>query len=89
MSSTETQELSARVPQALADKVDQLALRIDRPRAWIIERALSAWVQQEERMHEQTLDALADVEAGFVVDHEEVRAWAESLGTDGPRSVPR
>ncbi|MBZ9993214.1 hypothetical protein [Mesorhizobium sp. BH1-1-4] len=40
---------------------------------------------EEERL---TRDALADVDAGHVVDHEAVLAWAESLGKDCPVSAP-
>jgi predicted transcriptional regulator len=35
--------------------------------------------KDEERL---TRDALADVDAGRVVDHEAVLAWAQSLGAD-------
>jgi len=35
-----------------------------------------------------TQEALADVEAGRVVDHHAVQAWAKSLGTDMPLPVP-
>lgn len=41
--------------------------------------------KEQERL---TREALADVNAGRVVDHEAVRAWAESLGTDCPVSTP-
>jgi len=34
-----------------------------------------------------TKEALADVEAGRVVDHEVVQAWADSLETDHPLSI--
>lgn len=38
------------------------------------------WISNdEERL---TRDALADVDAGRVVDHEAVLVWAESLGAD-------
>jgi len=40
-------------------------------------------VDKEER-HKTTLEGLADVDAGRVIDHETVRAWADSL----PRSQP-
>ena len=36
-----------------------------------------------------TQEALADVEAGRVIDHLAVQAWADSLSTDQPLSVPR
>lgn len=32
--------------------------------------------------------ALADVDAGRVVDHQAVRAWVDSLSTDTPLPVP-
>ncbi len=35
-----------------------------------------------------TREAMADVDAGRVIDHEAVLAWAESLGSECPLSVP-
>lgn len=74
-----TRVLTAHVPLALAEKVDAAAERLDRPRAWIVKQALAAWFDEEERRHFQTLEALADIKAGRTVDHEAVKAWAESL----------
>jgi len=31
-----------------------------------------------------TLEALADVDAGNVIDHQAIQAWADSLDTDSP-----
>lgn len=36
-----------------------------------------------------TREAMADVDAGRVVDHRAVLAWAESLGTGFPLPPPR
>ncbi len=36
----------------------------------------------------QTMEALADVDAGRTTDHQVVQAWAESLSTDTPLPVP-
>jgi len=36
-----------------------------------------------------TLEALADVDAGRVVDHEAVEKWAESLSIKNPLLLPR
>ena len=36
---------------------------------------------------ELTKEALADVEAGRVVDHEAVQSWADSLNTDHPLNI--
>jgi len=84
-----TRVLTAHVPLALAQKVDRLAERLERPRGWIVKQALGAWIDQEEERHRLTLEALADVDAGRVIDHQSVQAWAESLGTRKPRAVPR
>ena len=78
---TKTKVLTAHVPLPLARKVDELAARLERPRGWIVKQALSAWVEQEE--------ALADVDAGQIIDHQAVQAWADSLGGDDPLPVPR
>ena len=85
----DTKVITAHVPLPLAEKVDQLAARLERPRGWIVKQALSAWVDMEEERRRLTLEALADVDAGRVIDHQAVQAWAESLGTDKPMPVPR
>ena len=68
-----TKVLTAHVPLPLAEKVDQLAARLERSRGWIIKQALSAWVEQEEERRRLTLEALADVDAGHVIDHQAVQ----------------
>ena len=35
-----------------------------------------------------TDEILADVDAGRVIDHQAVQAWADSLSTDTPLPVP-
>ncbi len=84
-----TRVLTAHVPVPLAEKVDQLATRLERSRGWIVRQALSAWVEQENERHRLTLEALADVDVGHVIDHQSVQAWADSLETDNPLPVPR
>jgi predicted transcriptional regulator len=84
----ESKVVTAHVPLELAAKVDAIAARRDRSRGWIMKQALTEWVTQEERRYQLTLEALADVDAGKAVDHEEVEKWAESLDTDEPVSLP-
>lgn len=85
----ETKVLTAHIPLPLADKVDQMAARLDRSRGWIMKQALSAWLSQEEERERLTHEALADVDAGEVIDHAAIQAWAESLDTDTPLPAPR
>ncbi len=84
-----TKVLTAHVPLPLAEKIDQMAARLERSRGWVVKQALSAWIEQEEERSRLTLEALADVDAGRVIDHQAVQAWAESLETDKPRKPPR
>jgi len=89
MKQTETRVLTAHVPRPLAEKVDQMAERLDRSRGWIIKQALAAWIAQEEERDRLTHEALADVDAGRVIDHQSVQRWADSLETDQPLPMPR
>ena len=84
-----TKVLTTHVPLPLADKVDQMAARLDRSRGWIVKQALAAWVDLEEERHRLTLEALADVDAGAVIDQAQVQAWADSLLSGAPLPVPR
>ncbi len=83
-----TKVLTAHVPIPLVDKVDQIAARMERSRGWIMKQALSAWVDQEETRRHMTLEAMADVDADQVIDHQAVQAWADSLASDQSLPVP-
>jgi len=88
MAQTGTKVLTAHVPLLLADKVDRFATQLDRSRGWIVKQALAAWIDQEEERGRLTREALADVDAGRVIDHQAVQAWADSLGTAEPLPAP-
>lgn len=42
-----------------------------------------------ERRRRLTLEGLADVDAGRLIDDEAMRAWADSLGTDHELPLPQ
>lgn len=65
----ETRVVTAHIPIDLAKKVDLLAARMERPKGWIVKQALTAWVDLEARRHQLTLEGLADVDAGRLVEH--------------------
>lgn len=89
MAQAKTKVLTAHVPITMAEKVDQVASRLERSRGWIMKQALSAWLDQEEERSRLTREALADVDSGHLIDHQTVQAWADSLDTDNPMDVPR
>ena len=84
-----TKVLTAHVPLLLAERVDQLAARMDRSRGWIVKQALTAWVDREEERRRMTLEALDDVDAGRVIDTSAVLAWAAGLDLDNPLPLAR
>lgn len=76
----QTRVLTAHVPLRLAKQIDLAAARLERPRGWIVQKALIDWIAREEVHRRMTLEALADVDAGRVVGDKAVRAWAAGLG---------
>ena len=77
---TDTKVLTAHVPLSLAEKVDEMAVRLERSRGWIVKQALTNWIELQEERHRLTLEALADVDAGNVVDHQVIEDWMRDLG---------
>jgi predicted transcriptional regulator len=83
-----TRVITAHIPLGLAEKVEAMAARLERSRGWVVKQALAAWVDQEEERHRMTLQALDDVDAGRVIDHQAIQEWADSLSTIKPLSPP-
>lgn len=76
-----TKVFTTHVSLQLADKVDQIAARMDR------QTGFECMISQEEERRRLTLEALADVDARYVIDHQAVQAWANSLTTETPLPV--
>ncbi|PZU51645.1 MAG: CopG family transcriptional regulator [Thauera sp.] len=90
MASADTRVMTAHLPVALAEQVDELAERLERSRGWVVKQALATYVEREAERHRRTLEAMADVDVGngSAVSHDDVKAWAATLGTDLPGKVP-
>ena len=88
MANAETKVITAHISLPMADKIDELAARMERSRGWIIKQALAAWIDQEEERSRLTREALEDVAQGRVIDHRSVLAWADSLSSEQPLPVP-
>jgi predicted transcriptional regulator len=80
-----TRVVTAHLPAALAEQLDGLADRLDRPRGWLVKEAIEAYVGLAEERRRETLAALEDADAGRVVEHGKVEAWAASLTTSRRR----
>lgn len=74
-----TRVVTAHLPEELARKLDGLADRLDRPRGRPVKGAVEAYVGLAEDRDRETRAALDEVEAGHVMPHAEVEAWASGL----------
>lgn len=75
----DTRVVTAHLPADLAEKLDGLSQRLDRPKGWIVKEAIASFISLEEKRHRLTLEALQDVDAGRTVEHAEVETWAKGL----------
>jgi predicted transcriptional regulator len=69
--------VTAKLPEDLVTRMDEIAERIDRSKSWIVRQALTEWLAEEQRRYELTLEALRDVDEGRTIPHEEVLAMVE------------
>jgi predicted transcriptional regulator len=85
----ETRTLTAQVPLELAEEVDALSEMIERPKQWIIKKALVQFLAREAEKRRLIQEGLDEVTAGRFVSMEQARAWVDSLGTDNELPVPK
>ena len=64
--------ITAKLPNDLISRVDEIADRIDRSKSWIVRQAVAEWVAEEQRRYELTLEALKCVDEGRTLTQEEV-----------------
>jgi predicted transcriptional regulator len=75
----DTRVVTAHLPADLAEQLDGLAERLDRPKGWIVKEAIASYLALEDKRYRLTVEALADVDAGRMLDHAEVEAWAVAV----------
>lgn len=83
---------SVRMPDELAEDLDRVASRLRRTKGWIINEALREFLAREEekqRRLEETLEGIADLEAGETVDGDDVLDWLQSWGSKDELPPPK
>jgi predicted transcriptional regulator len=83
---------SVRMPDDLLQRLDATATRLRRSMGWIINDAVREYLEREDlrqRRDEETRQTLAELDAGQVVDGDEVLAWIDSWGSENEREPPR
>jgi predicted transcriptional regulator len=66
--------VTAKLPNDLVSRLDEVAALIDRSKSWMVRQALAEWVAEEQRRHDLTLEALKDVDEGRVEERKRERA---------------
>jgi predicted transcriptional regulator len=72
----------------MAQQIDEMASKLERSKNWIVKQALIAWIDQESMREKLTYEAMADVDAGHIVSHDDIQAWATSLSSNTPLPKP-
>ncbi|TVQ83897.1 MAG: ribbon-helix-helix protein, CopG family [Chromatiaceae bacterium] len=83
---------SVRMPDDLLQRLDNTATRLRRSKGWIINDAVREYLERDElrqRRDQETREALAELDAGQVVDGDEVLAWIDSWGSENEHEPPR
>jgi predicted transcriptional regulator len=85
-----TVTLSFRVPASKAKALEKLAAAQDRPKSFLLEKALDGYLEDEARFLAKVKDALADLDTGGpTVEHAEVMRWVASWGTEHELPPPK
>lgn len=86
----DTVTLSFRVPASKAKALEKLAAAQDRPKSYLLEKALDGYLDEEARFLAKVTNALEDMKAGGpTIEHAEVMRWLESWGTEHELPPPR
>lgn len=83
---------SVRMPDDLLQRLDATAIRLRRSKGWIVNDPVREYLECEERRRrrdEATREALAELDAGQVIDGDEVLAWIDSCDSGNEREPPR
>jgi predicted transcriptional regulator len=71
--------------------LEAIASRLHRSKGWVINQALSEYIEKQQLEQErwkQTLDAMESAAQGKVVDASEVHGWLNSWGSENEQDAP-
>ncbi len=84
----ESTTLTVRIDSAIKDRLEGLADATKRSKSSLAAEGIAAFVELEERQIAGIKKAIASVDRGLGVTHQEVEAWIASLDTDDELAVP-
>ena len=74
--------VTTKLPDDVAARMDAIAERIERSKSWIVREAVVQWLDEEQHRYQLTLDALKEVDEGLMIDHGDLKIWAEQTKRD-------
>lgn len=83
---------SVRLSPEVEEKLTSVAERARHTKSWLINEAVKDYLDrlgQDERRWAGTLEALASVESGRIVDGKEMMEWISSWGRKAEKKPPR
>nr|WP_241389462.1 MULTISPECIES: ribbon-helix-helix protein, CopG family [Serratia]ULG12138.1 hypothetical protein D1p2_00024 [Serratia entomophila]ULG12335.1 hypothetical protein M3p_00037 [Serratia entomophila]ULG12343.1 hypothetical protein M3p_00047 [Serratia entomophila]ULG18436.1 hypothetical protein Man4p_00119 [Serratia proteamaculans]ULG19591.1 hypothetical protein S-prot-1p1_00005 [Serratia proteamaculans] len=83
-----TRTITAPLPIGVAEKVDIWTEKNGRTRSWLVREAVEQFLAREVQRDILIREALTAVDLGQIIPHDDMIAWAASLGTDTPLSPP-
>jgi predicted transcriptional regulator len=78
---TGSSHVSLRVPAEIVQAFDRLAAALDRPRSWVMLRALRQYLEDEGAELTEDIESLAELDRGEVVSAGDVRQRVEEIIT--------
>jgi predicted transcriptional regulator len=71
--------VSLRVPNDVVEAFDKLAAALDRPRSWVMLRALRQYLDEEGAEIAEDIESLAELDRGEVVTSEELQRSVKEI----------
>jgi RHH-type transcriptional regulator, rel operon repressor / antitoxin RelB len=86
---TDSTTLTVRLNPEIKKRLEAVAARTRRSKSFLAAEAIEEFVTVQEWQIAAIKEGIAAADRGELVPHEEVRAWAASLGSKRKRSRPR
>ncbi len=83
---------TVRLQTEVEHHLETIAGRLNRSKGWVINQALSEYIEKQQREQErwqQTLEAMESAAQGKLVDASDAHDWLRSWGTDSEQEAPR
>ena len=81
--------VSLRVPKDLIQAFDKLAAILERPRSWVMLRALRQYLEDEGAEIAEDVESLAELDRGEIVSAEDLRRQLEEIIANPERARAR